>query len=107
MTLDPPALQPDPAPDQALACRAGCGACCIAPSISSAIPGMPHGKPAGVHCVQLDDALRCRVFGQPGRPAVCRQLRPALEMCGPVTDNGVHAMRYLAQLERATRTRPA
>ena len=60
MTLDPPALQPDPAPDQALACRAGCGACCIAPSISSAIPGMPHGKPAGVRCVQLDDALRCR-----------------------------------------------
>ena len=45
--------------------------------------------------------------GQPGRPAVCRQLRPALEMCGPVADNGVHAMRYLAQLERATRTRPA
>ena len=107
MTLDPPALQPGPAPDQALACRAGCGACCIAPAISSAIPGMPHGKPAGVHCVQLDDALRCRVFGQPGRPAVWRQLRPALGMCGPVADNGGRAMRYLAQLERATRTRPA
>ena len=29
----------------------GCGACCIAPSISSAIPGMPDGKPAGVRCV--------------------------------------------------------
>ena len=56
---------------------------------------------------QLDDALRCRIFGRPERPAVCRQLRPALEMCGPVADNGVHAMRYLAQLERATRTRPA
>jgi Fe-S-cluster containining protein len=27
-----------------LACRSGCGACCIAPSISSAIPGMPQGK---------------------------------------------------------------
>jgi Fe-S-cluster containining protein len=25
-------------------CRAGCGACCIAPSISSPIPGMPDGK---------------------------------------------------------------
>jgi Fe-S-cluster containining protein len=25
-------------------CRLGCGACCIAPSISSAIPGMPKGK---------------------------------------------------------------
>lgn len=25
-------------------CRPGCGACCIAPSISSPIPGMPEGK---------------------------------------------------------------
>ncbi|HCL3974602.1 TPA: YkgJ family cysteine cluster protein, partial [Pseudomonas aeruginosa] len=24
-------------------CRAGCGACCIAPSISSPLPGMPAG----------------------------------------------------------------
>lgn len=23
-------------------CRSGCGACCIAPSISSPIPGMPE-----------------------------------------------------------------
>jgi Fe-S-cluster containining protein len=28
-------------------CRNGCGACCIAPSISSPIPGMPHGKLSG------------------------------------------------------------
>ena len=28
-------------------CREGCGACCIAPSIASSIPGMPDGKPAG------------------------------------------------------------
>ena len=28
--------------------RPGCGACCIAPSISSPIPGMPHGKAVGV-----------------------------------------------------------
>ncbi len=27
------------------ACRPGCGACCIAPSITTPIPGMPHGKP--------------------------------------------------------------
>jgi hypothetical protein len=25
-------------------CRPQCGACCVAPSISSPIPGMPHGK---------------------------------------------------------------
>ncbi|MDD8045446.1 MAG: YkgJ family cysteine cluster protein, partial [Verrucomicrobiota bacterium] len=29
-------------------CRPGCGACCTVVSISSPIPGMPQGKPAGV-----------------------------------------------------------
>jgi Fe-S-cluster containining protein len=38
-----------------LKCRDLCGACCIAPSISSSIPGMPNGKPAGVVCVHLDE----------------------------------------------------
>ena len=47
-------------------CRAGCGACCIAPSISSPIPGMPEGKPAGVRCVQLDEEDRCKTI--PGVP---------------------------------------
>ncbi len=31
--------------------------------ISSPIPGMPNGKPAGVPCVQLDEQLRCKNFG--------------------------------------------
>lgn len=87
-------------------CRPGCGACCIAPSISSSIPGMPLGKPAGVRCVQLDADLRCRIFGQPGRPAVCGQLRPSPEMCGPNDDGGRHALRWLADLEAATRVAP-
>lgn len=82
-----------------LACRAGCGACCIAPSISSPIPGMPHGKPAGVRCVQLDDSGRCRLFGRPERPAVCVRLRPEPAMCG--TDRA-HALAWLAALEAAT-----
>lgn len=81
-------------------CRAGCGACCIAPSISSPIPGMPQGKPAGVRCVQLDDANRCRLFGRPERPAVCASLRPEPAMCG---DDRDHAMRWLTRLEAATR----
>ena len=86
-------------------CRPGCGACCIAPSISSPIPGnpgMPGGKPAGVRCVQLDDANRCRLFGQPERPPVCGQLMPSLEMCGAHEDAGVHALLYLARLETLT-----
>jgi Fe-S-cluster containining protein len=81
-------------------CRPGCGACCIAPSISSPIPGMPAGKPAGVRCIQLDDANRCRIFGHPDRPAVCRQLQPSPEMCG--ADAGA-ALHFLTQLEQATR----
>jgi Fe-S-cluster containining protein len=81
------------------ACRSGCGACCIAPSISSAIPGMPDGKPAGVRCVQLDEANRCRIFGRPERPAVCGGLQPSPEMCG---DTRVHALSYLARLDAAT-----
>ncbi|MFD1712498.1 YkgJ family cysteine cluster protein [Ottowia sp. GY511] len=83
-------------------CRPGCGACCIAPSISSPIPGMPQGKPAGVRCVQLDADLRCRLFGRPERPAVCGGLRPEHAMCGPADDGGAHAMRWLTALERAT-----
>ncbi len=65
---------------------------------------MPGGKPAGVPCVQLDEALRCKIFGQPGRPAVCGQLQASLEMCGAVDDGGQYARIYLTQLE--TQTRP-
>lgn len=86
-------------PTAALACRSGCGACCIAPSISSPIPGMPHGKPAGVRCVQLTADDRCALFGRPERPAVCASLRPEPAMCGA---SRAHALAWLAALERAT-----
>ncbi len=57
------------------ACRAGCGACCIALSISSPIPGLPAGKPAGVRCPQLTADNRCAksTYGVPtelGAPKV-------------------------------------
>lgn len=80
-------------------CRIGCGACCIAPSISSPIPGMPAGKPAGVRCAQLTPANRCAIFGRPERPPVCASLRPAPEMCG---DSDAEALAILTLLERAT-----
>ena len=81
------------------ACRIGCGACCIAPSISSPIPGMPRGKPAGVRCAQLTDDNRCAIFGRPERPAVCVRLRPEPAMCGASFDE---AMSDLAALEPAS-----
>ncbi len=80
-------------------CRIGCGACCIAPSISSPIPGMPEGKPAGVRCVQLTADNLCLLFGKPERPAVCLNLRPTPEMCG---DSNNEAMSLLTQLEKLT-----
>ncbi|HEY4541279.1 MAG TPA: YkgJ family cysteine cluster protein [Noviherbaspirillum sp.] len=82
-----------------MSCRSGCGACCISPSISSPIPGMPNGKPAGVPCVQLDAVLGCMIFGKPERPTVCQSLQPSNEMCGTSRE---HALLYLARLERLT-----
>lgn len=84
-------------------CRPGCGACCIAPSISSPLPGHPHGKPAGERCSQLDEQARCRLFGRPERPAVCASLRPEPAMCGDTRDQ---ALRWLGWLERATAIAP-
>lgn len=81
-------------------CRENCGACCISPSISSPIPGMPEGKPAGVKCIQLTEELRCRLFGKPERPKVCIGLRPSEEMCGTSSNE---AIKYLDMLEEMTK----
>ncbi|MCE2594738.1 YkgJ family cysteine cluster protein [Motilimonas cestriensis] len=80
-------------------CRLGCGACCIAPSISSAIPGMEQGKPAGVRCVQLNEHNLCRLFGKPERPKVCADFKPCPSVCGS-TDQ--QAMINIDELERLT-----
>lgn len=83
-----------------LSCRKGCGACCIAPSVSSPVPGMPHGKPAGVRCAQLSADNLCLVFGKPERPRVCNSYRATREYCG---ENREEALRLLERLELATR----
>ena len=88
--------------DSSFSCRPRCAACCIAPSISSPIPGMPEGKPAGVRCVQLDDEDRCRLFGRRERPAVCLSLTPHEDMCGTSREQ---AMRWLGWMEDETRPR--
>lgn len=63
---------------------------------------MPNGKPAGVPCIQLDDDLRCKVFGQPERPAFCAGLQASAEMCGDTRED---ALVWLTQLEQATMPR--
>jgi uncharacterized protein len=81
-------------------CRPGCGACCTAPSISSPLPGMPSGKPAGVRCVNLDDSNRCRVWETELYPEVCRRFRPELLVCG---ETNAEAFERISQLESLTR----
>lgn len=81
-------------------CRPNCAACCIAPSISSPIPGMQNGKPAGTRCVQLAEDNRCHIFGSNLRPHVCGSLQPSAEMCGA---SASEALARLAEWEHATR----
>ena len=81
-------------------CRKGCGACCIAISISSAIPGMPHGKKPGVRCKNLLDDNTCSIHNKPEFPTVCTNLKPSLEMCG---ETDAHAFEYLKNLEEITK----
>jgi hypothetical protein len=74
-------------------CRPGCGACCIAPSISSL------SKAAGQPCRHLDAQMHCTIFGRPERPACCSGLHAAAEMCGESRED---ALRWLAELEALT-----
>jgi len=75
-------------------CRPGCGACCIAPSISTL------GKPAGKPCRHLGVDFSCTLFGQSERPPCCGGLQPSVEMCG---ESREQALAFLAALEEATR----
>lgn len=80
-------------------CRIGCGACCIVPSLSSAIPGMPLGKPAGIRCVQLTTDNICKIYGMAERPGVCVSYQATQEFCGT---NRSEALRLLYELEQNT-----
>lgn len=78
-------------------CREKCGACCIAPSISSPIPGMPHGKPAGIRCIHLSEDYRCLIFDDPTRPWVCKNFKAEENICGTSREE---AMILLGDLEK-------
>lgn len=80
-------------------CRVGCGACCVVPSISSPLPGMPEGKPAGEPCIHLTADYRCGLFGQPERPAVCERFQATESLCG---DSRRDAFARLHRLEVET-----
>ena len=77
-------------------CRPHCAACCTVISISSPIPGMPNGKPAGVRCVNLDADLRCKIFGRTKRPRICGAFQPDPLICGK---SRAVAVKIMADLE--------
>lgn len=85
--------------DETMECRSGCGACCIDISISSPLPGMPDGKPAGTRCENLDGQNRCLIHGSADYPRICASFRAHSEMCG---SSYADAARYLRALEAAT-----
>lgn len=82
-------------------CREGCGACCIAPSISSPIPGMPNGKAAGQRCLQLSAENLCTIFGQPERPAVCSAFEADIEVCGNSREDAIRLIGWWEQMTAA------
>lgn len=79
-------------------CRENCGACCIAPSISSPIPGMPNGKQAGERCIHLNKNFQCDIFNRPERPQVCKGFTAEELVCG---SNRNEAMAIITALENA------
>ncbi|ESP92261.1 MULTISPECIES: hypothetical protein [Pseudoalteromonas] len=70
-------------------CRLGCGACCIAPSISSL------EKAANIRCEYLNDNNLCSIFGQPERPKVCSDFKADKETCGSSNEEAMANLIYL------------
>lgn len=79
-------------------CRLGCGACCIAPSISSPIPGMPNGKAAGERCIQLSKDNLCLLFNDPRRPQVCLQFKPDRDICADTAQQALNNLQFLQDM---------
>ncbi len=74
-------------------CRKYCGACCIAPSISSPLPGMPDGKPAGLPCIHLQKDLSCGIYEQ--RPKVCKDFLAEDRVCGTSREEALDILNRL------------
>ncbi|PWQ93983.1 hypothetical protein DKT75_20530 [Leucothrix arctica] len=76
-------------------CRPNCGACCIAPSISSPLPGMPNGKEAGELCINLDPTtFTCSVWETELYPKVCTDFKPSFESCGNNRQEALNSLTF-------------
>jgi uncharacterized protein len=81
----------------AMECRENCGACCIALSISSPIPGMEGGKVAGVRCIHLLEDYRCAIYNDPGYPAVCSGFNAEVGFCGSDREEAMRILESLSE----------
>lgn len=73
-------------------CRLGCGACCIAPSISSL------NKAANTRCTHLNAQNLCAIFGKPERPAVCHDFKAEIAFCGKTNEEALANLIYLEKI---------
>jgi hypothetical protein len=79
-------------------CRENCGACCIALSISSPLPGMPGGKPAGVRCIHLLVGSKCAIYNDPLKPKVCSDFNAEPEFCGSTQKEAMMILYSLSKM---------
>jgi hypothetical protein len=68
-------------------------------SISSSIPGMPNGKPAGVKCIHLTNDFKCDIFTSIDRPPVCGQYKAEELFCGNSQKEAITILAGLESLE--------
>ncbi|HEY9187575.1 MAG TPA: YkgJ family cysteine cluster protein [Ignavibacteria bacterium] len=80
-------------------CHKNCAACCIVISISTPLPNMPEGKPAGIRCVNLDENNLCTIHDKPNYPDVCRNFKMTSDTCG---NNADYAFKHLHEIELLT-----
>ena len=80
-------------------CHKNCAACCSVISISSPLPGMPEGKPAGVRCHNLTIDELCSIHGKENYPNVCLNFTMSVETCGLEAKDAIN---YLTELEKLT-----
>ena len=80
-------------------CHNNCAACCSVISISSSLPSMPNGKPAGIRCVNLNDKNLCEIYRKANYPLVCKNFKMNYETCGKSAEQANY---NLERLERLT-----
>lgn len=70
--------------------------CCIATSITQPIPGMPQGKKAGEHCINLDPiTVRCQIWGTDQYPVFCQGFQPEEAFCGNSREEAEQILTFL------------